>query len=174
MKTDKLAEGDYWMIEDAAQENGLDLTGEAIEKCHEYAMTGVKQGTYGYAMKMEEYLSLEQLKIVVKAEYSQDLTHGAWHRFDNGWLSTSTKTPMQGGIFLPVKDGAFVSFTTKWGDRVTGIVTCFDYEKSMDKVFLSVLTPEEISPGFYHRYMVSRRQLTILSGTIEMPATPKF
>lgn len=61
-----------------------------------------------------------------------------YHSFGKDWYSTSQKTPMLGGIFKDVTDGAVITFKTKYKETLFGIVSSISYDKQNDKVYLSV------------------------------------
>ena len=107
--------------------------------------------------------------------------HDKYHKFENGWMSTSTKWPELGNIFMDIENPAVVSFIDKYNKMHTGILQSLRFEKSLNRVFASV---KSSTVNMFHdsdnlidgciNCLVSLESLTVIEGQLPKVQTPKF
>lgn len=124
-------------------------------------------------------VSVESLLKNHKNTFGED--HDKYHKFENGWMSTSTKSPELGGIFMDIENPAVVQFTDKYNRLHTGILQSVKFEKSLNRVFASVKSTEvnqfhdgdNLIDGCLN-CLVSLESLTVIEGELPNVQTPKF
>ena len=114
----------------------------------------------------EELMTLDEVKAEARIRYESDYNSKEWHRFPNGWMSTSKKTPLKGQVFLPVKDGAVVEFTNKFGHTNRGVVYQVSFLDTARRAFPVVLTTGNVNA------LIGWDELTVLEGALNKPFLP--
>lgn len=84
-------------------------------------------------------ISIDQLRKITNEISNQDLKSKEWGRLGN-WYSTSKTTPEKGSIFIPIVDGAIVTFKNKYGRELTGIIAQLEYDKTYKSYSVMIRT----------------------------------
>lgn len=129
-------------------------------------------------MKTNKTISKQDLFSKIKADYENSAKNDFFHLFDNGWKSTSQKSPMLGMIFCEIepKDMAWVKFTDKYGNKYQGFLNSIYYEKSTKGLGYSIKTTDMgLSGDYCTNYLVfNPKSFKIISGKLPQISLPKF
>lgn len=128
----------------------------------------------------ERTVSTQELKDWHKENYGKYAD--SWHVFEDGWKSTSKKSPEKGGLFIDIapEDAPVVSFTDKYGKKHVGILKSFGFEKFLGKV-TCIVRSNRVNP--FHQgenlvegtinCMLMPKHLTLVEGVMpKLPAEP--
>lgn len=124
-----------------------------------------------------EYREITLSELRERVQKSNQGLEANWLKKD-GWYTSVREMENfdQGHVTLPINNGPVVEFKTKWGKRLTGIITSWDLSKSYrgTELTLSVRATRghDVSGTFYldNYGGLSRRSFKIIDG--EIPAKP--